>query len=373
MTDLLDDVRRFAETTLRPQAGVFDREQALPRTVVQELANRKLLLASLPEDKGGLGLDPLTYGIVTEILAKACCSTVGLLTVQSSLVGESLHKWGAPALQESWLPRLASGELAAFALSEPEIGSDARGVRTHYRADGDGFRLNGQKKWISFGAIAEAFIVIASSEQAQTAFWVEASTPGLNVSPMNGLLGRRATHLAEIQFEDVYVPATQIIGKQGMGFTYVTNTALDHGRFSVAWSALGIAQAALEAMVRYSRKRHQFDQRLSEFQLVQGMVADATTQVHAARALCERAATHRAQGHADAIIETTLAKQFCARVAMDVAQDAVQIHGGNGCSSDYPVERFFREAKVFDIVEGSAQVLQQVIARFAFRRYQQPG
>jgi alkylation response protein AidB-like acyl-CoA dehydrogenase len=373
MTELIDSVRDFAESTLRSQAGTFDRDQALPRTIIQQLAERKLLLASLPEDKGGLGLDPFTYGMVTEVLAKACCSTVSLLTVQSSLIGESLLKWGSPALQDVWLPRLAAGHLAAFALSEPEIGSNARGVKTHYRADGDGFRLNGQKKWISFGAVADVFLVIASSGEEQTAFWIEATMPGVTVTPMHGLLGRRATHLAEIDFEDVYVPATQIIGKQGTGFTYVTNTALDHGRFSVAWSGLGVAQAALDAMVSYSRQRRQFDQRLSEFQLVQGMIADATVQVHAARALCERAATYRAQGHADAIIETTLAKQFCARVAMDVAQTAVQVHGGNGCSSDYPVERLFREAKVFDIVEGTGQILQQVIARFALRRYKQSG
>lgn len=367
---ILNEVRRFASEEIRPRAKEFDENQALPRDIISKMADRKLLLASLPEEYGGLGLDPVYYGFVTEEIGKACCSTAGLITVQSSLVGETLLKWGSEEIKNKWLSSLASGEtIGAFALSEPDIGSDASEVRTAYRSNRRGFVLTGQKKWISFGDIADIFLVLASCDSNKTVFLVERDFEGVKTSPIKGLLGRRASHVAEIEFNNVYVPEENVIGRPGAGFTYVVGTALDHGRYSIAWSGVAIAQEALEAMVTYSRKRKQFDKRICEFQLVQGMIGDAVTKTHAARALCIRAGELRQQGSSDAIVETTIAKYFTSKVAMEVAADAVQVHGGNGCVNCYPVERLFREAKVLEIIEGTSQIQQQMIARYGLRQY----
>ena len=256
-------------------------------------------------------------------------------------------------------------------MSEPDIGSDASGVRTTYQPNGNGFVLTGQKKWISFGDIADIFLVLATCNGEKTVFLVERDFDGVKTSPIKGLLGRRASHVAEIELNDVFVPEENVIGKPGAGFTYVIGTALDHGRYSIAWSGVAVAQEALEAMVTYSRKRRQFDKRICEFQLVQGIIGDAVTKTHAARALCIRAGELRKQGSSDAIVETSIAKYFASKVAMEVAVDAVQVHGGNGCSNCYPVERLFREAKVLEIIEGTSQIQQQMIAKYGLRQYRQ--
>ena len=367
---IVNEIRRFADEEIRPRAGQFDQNEDLPGDIITMMAEKKLLLASLPEECGGLGLDPVYYGFLTEEIGKACCSTVGLITVQSSLVGETLLKWGSEYLKDKWLPLMASGEkIGAFALSEPNIGSNARDVQTNYEPKGDGFILNGQKKWISFGEIAGVFIVIASCDAERTAFVVEREVDGLRTSPMKGLLARRASHVAEIELNDVYVPKENVIGRPGSGFPYVVGTALDHGRYSIAWSGVAVAQEALDNMVTYSRSRKQFDKKLCEFQLIQGIIADAVTKTHAARALCIRAGELRQQGDSNAITETTIAKYFASKVAMEVTTDAVQVYGGNGCSNSFPVERLFREAKVLEIIEGTSQIQQAMIAKYGLRQY----
>lgn len=368
--NIVNEIRRFADEEIRPRAGQFDQNEELPRDIITRLADKKLLLASLPEEYGGLGLEPVHYGFLIEEIGKACCSTVGLITVQSSLVGEALLKWGSEYLKDKWLPLMASGEkIGAFALSEPNIGSNAKAVQTHYEPKGDGFILNGRKKWTSFGDIAGFFIVIASCDSERTAFIVEREFEGLRTSPMKGLLAHRASHIAEIELNDVYVPKENVIGRPGGGFPYVVGTALDHGRYCVAWSGVAIAQEALDAMVTYSRKRKQFDKKVCEFQLIQGIIADAVTKTHAARALCIRAGELRQKGDSNAITETTIAKYFTSKVAMEVATDAVQVHGGNGCLNSFPVERLFREAKVLEIIEGTSQIQQQLIAKYGLRQY----
>ncbi len=368
--NIVNEVRRFADEEIRPRAGEFDRNEELPRDIITRMAEKKLLLASLPEEYGGLGLDPVHYGFLIEEIGKACCSTVCLITVQCSLVGETLLKWGSQYLKDKWLPVMASGEkIGAFALSEPNIGSDAKAVQTNYVPKGDGFILNGQKKWTSFGDIADFFIIIASCDGERTAFVVEREVDGLSTSPMKGLLARRASHIAEIELNDVYVPKENVIGRPGGGFPYVVGTALDHGRYSIAWSSVAVAQEALDAMVTYARNRKQFDKKICEFQLIQGIIGDAVTKTHAARALCIRAGELRQQGDNNAIMETTIAKYFTSKVAMEVATDAVQVHGGNGCLNSFPVERLFREAKVLEIIEGTSQIQQQLIAKYGLRQY----
>jgi alkylation response protein AidB-like acyl-CoA dehydrogenase len=367
---IVNEAREFAAEVLRPRAGDFDREETLPKDVLDEMAKRKFLLASLPEAYGGLALNPIYYGFFTEEIGKACCSTRGLITVQSSLIGETLLKWGSEEQKTRWLLSVASGEmLGAFALSEPEIGTDARGVQTRYKKDGKDYLLNGRKKWISFGEIAGFFIVIASGESEITAFIVERDRPGISVCPIKGLLGNRAAHLAEIELKDVRVPEDNVIGKPGSGFSFIVGTALDHGRYSIAWAGVAIAQEALDCMATYARKRKQFGRKIGEYQLIQRLICNAVTQTHAARALCVKAGEMRMRGDSQAVSETTIAKYFTSKIAMGIASDAIQVHGGIGCSNRYPVERLFREAKLLEIIEGTSQIQQQIIALYGLRKY----
>ncbi len=367
---IVEQARCFADEYVRPLARTFDEEGRLPKSVIRAMAERHFLLASLPEQYGGLGLDPIQYGLLTEAIGKACCSTVGLITVENSLVGETLLRWGSDGQKDRWLRSMASGEkIGAFALSEPTIGSDANSVKTTYNSRQNGFVLNGRKKWISFGDIADFFIVVAACGDEKTAFIVERDTPGLYTRPIQGMLARRASHIAEVILSEVYVPKSNIIGRLGSGFSYVVGTALDHGRYSVAWASVATAQEAVEAMVTYARNRRQFNKRLCEFQLIQGMIGDAVTKVHAARALCMGAGELRLKNHPEAMVETTMAKYYASRVAAEITQDALQVHGANGCANEYPVERLFREARAFEIIEGTSQIQQQIIAKYGLRRY----
>ena len=368
--NIVIDARRFAEEVIRPLAGEFDREEHYPKEIIDELAKRRFLLASLPKANGGLGLDPLFYGFFTEEIGKACCATRGLITVQSSLIGETLLRWGTKEQKANWLPAVANGQkIGAFALTEPDVGTHAQGIHTTYKRSGKEYVINGRKKWISFAEIADFFIVIASDGSEITAFIIDRYRPGIKTFPQKGLLANRATHIAEIEFNDVRVPQNNVLGKPGGGFAFIASSALDHGRYSIAWAGVAIAQEALDNMVTYARDRKQFGRKIAEFQLIQGMIGNAVTKTHAARALCIKAGEMRTIKDNDAVTETTIAKYFTSQVALGVATDAVQVHGGNGCSNLYPVERLFREAKVLEIIEGTSQIQQQIIARYGLRKY----
>jgi alkylation response protein AidB-like acyl-CoA dehydrogenase len=334
------------------------------------MAEKGYLGATFPKEYGGLALDPEYYGLFTEEIGKACCSTRALFTVHTSLVGETLIKWGTKTQKEKWLPRMASGKsIAAFALSEPEVGSNAKGVQTSFKKEGGNYIINGKKKWITFANIADLFLVFASDDKGVTAFLIERNFGGIKTTPIKGLLASRAAYIAEIELNDVVVPEENIVGKINNGFNYIGNTALDYGRYSIAWGGVAIAQAALEAMVTYSRQRSQFGEKIRSFQLIQGIIGDAVTKVHAARALCLRVAEMRKRNHNDATIETTIAKYFTSKIAMEVTTDAVQVHGGNGCCNRYIVERLFREAKILEIIEGTSQIQQEIIANYGLTRY----
>jgi alkylation response protein AidB-like acyl-CoA dehydrogenase len=367
---ILENAREFAESEIKPVASVLDKTGVLPKELIKKLADKGFLAATFPEKYGGLALDPVYYGLFTEEIGKACCSTRSLITVHTSLVGETLLRWGSESQKELWIPLMVAGKkIGAFALSEPAVGSDAQSVQTSYRKKGNNFLISGKKKWITFGDVADFFIVIASGEKKITAFLIERAFSGVRTKPIEGMLANRASHIAEIEFHEVVVPPENVIGTEGNGFSYVTNTALDHGRYSIAWAGVAVAQAALEAMISYTRERKQFGQKIYRFQLIQGIIGDAVTKIHAARAFCLRAGEMRKAAHKEAITETAMAKYFSSRMAMEVTIDAVQVHGGEGCSSSYPVERLFREAKVLEIIEGTSQIQQQLIAQYSLRKY----
>lgn len=370
---VVEDARRFALQHIRPLAAGIDRQQEMPRQLIAAMAGKGYLGATFPVAYHGMGLDAIAYGLLTEQIGKACASTRSLLTVHTSLVGEAILRHGSAAQRNYWLPAMAAGEkIGAFALSEPGIGSDAAGVRTSYRKKGNAFVLNGSKRWISFAGIADFFIVVARDGADVTAFLVDSESPGVSRIPIEGMLGNRGAHLSDVVFREVEVREENVLGKTGQGFTCIVNTALDHGRYSIAWAGVAIAQEALDAMSGYACIREQFGKRLFRHQSIQAMIADATTSVHAARALCLRAGAMRAERHADAVTETIIAKCHTSRVAMKAALDAVQIHGANGCWDGYPVERLFREAKILEIIEGTTQIHQEAITHYSIRQYGMP-
>jgi alkylation response protein AidB-like acyl-CoA dehydrogenase len=367
---IVDEAADFARTVLKPRAGSSDASGVFPRDVLAQMAERGYLGATLPREHGGLGLDPVAYGLLVAAVEKGDSSASRLLTAHVALVGETILKCGSETQIRRWLPRLARGQtLGAFCLTEPEHGSDAAGIQTAYTVHGDAFRLNGRKRWITFSGIADLLLVMARSGEAVSAFLVERDAGGLSFEPQRGLMAGRACHIGEVVLNDVVVGQESLLGQAGQGFSYVANTALDQGRYSIAWGGVGLAEAALDAMVAYARNRKQFGESIATFQLVREMIAEAVARLYAAKSLCCRAGEMRRSGSPEAIIETTIAKHFSAGAAFKTACDAVQVHGGNGISGEYPVERYMREAKVLEIIEGTSQIQQIVISMHGLRRY----
>ncbi|WP_156753359.1 acyl-CoA dehydrogenase family protein [Actinokineospora pegani] len=368
--EVLDWARAFAEEELAPSAGEFDRTGQLPGSVIRQLADAGVLGAVVPPRWGGAGMDALDYGELTEVVGKACSSTRALLTVHTSLVCETLVERASDRIKDKYLPDLASGRrIGCFALSEADAGSDAASVTTSYTRQRDGFVLNGRKKWISFAGIADLFLVFATDNGVLSAFLVDRDTPGVRTAPMTGFLGNRATHIAEVVLTDVAVPEENLVGRIGAGFGFIANTALFHGRYSIAWAGVAIAQAALEEMCTYATRREQFGVQIGAHQLVQKMVADAVTNVDAARELCRQAGRARAERSVEAVMRTNIAKYFSSTIAQQVTSDAVQVLGGNGCWDQYPAERLFREAKILEIIEGTSQLQQVMIADHGYKTF----
>lgn len=367
---ILYGFEKFVTDEVRPYVNQFEQNQGVPDSLINNIAANKYLAAPVPVEKGGLGLDAIHYGLFTEIIGKACIATRSLITVHTSLVLQTLMRWGNKYQKSEWLPRLINGQaIAAFGLSEPETGSDAKDIKTTWQEIEKGYLINGVKKWITFGDKADVFIIIAANHGKSTAFLVERSTNGFETRRIPGMIAGRATYLAEVYLNNVIVTKENVIGPIHQGFEYIVSTALDYGRYSIAWAGVAIAQEALEAMISYAKTRIQFGKPLRDFQLIRGMIADAAAKVRSARSFCLQAAKLREQKSEDAIIETAMAKYFSSKVAVEVTNDALQIHGANGFSDAYPVERLYREAKVLEVIEGSSQMQQEIIASHVLAQY----
>ncbi|MEH2170915.1 MAG: acyl-CoA dehydrogenase family protein [Nostoc sp.] len=363
------EFKAFVNKEICPDAGEWDRKEFTPPELVKKIAERGFLGAILPQEYGGQGMDMITYGILNEEIGRGCSSVRSLLTVHN-MVSHALCKWGNKSQKQYWLPKFASGEIiAAFALSEPNVGSDAKSVETRATLAGDAYVLNGQKRWITYGQIADVFLVFAKCEGKPTAFLVAKNTPGFSVKAMSGILGVRASMSAELQFNNCQIPQENLVGKLGFGFSYIASTALDYGRYSVASGCVGIAQACLEACIKYTNERKQFGVYLKEHQLIRQMITQMITNVKAARLLCYQAGYLKDINDPNSITETSIAKYFASTVATKIANDAVQIHGGNGCSSEYPVERYLRDSKIMEIIEGSTQIQEITIAESGHQDY----
>jgi alkylation response protein AidB-like acyl-CoA dehydrogenase len=369
--ELIKTARHFAENVLAHSALETDKAEGLSKELVNEMGALGLLGAILPEAFGGSGVDAVAYGEITRHIGKACSAARTLMTVHTSLVGETLVRFGTPQQKDYWLTEIAKGsKIACFALSEPNVGSDAKHIQTQYeKTDNNSYIINGQKKWISFAGIADVFLVFANCNGESSAFVVERDMPGVHIERLTGLLAGRGTHLAEITLTNVEVPRVNLVGRESAGFSFIANTALFYGRYSIAWAGLSLIEAALEAMVNYANQREQGGCLLSQHQLIQSLIADATVAFYASDALCKKIANARIENHPHVIEETNITKLYTSQQAMKVCTDAVQLFGANGFSENYPVERLFREAKVLEIIEGSTQIQKQLISNFSIARF----
>lgn len=356
--------RAFVDKEIFPYADEFDRQQSIPLTLIEKIGKEGYLGLNLPARNSGSGKDMITLGLLHEEVGRACSSVRSLLTVHG-MVAQSILRWGDQLLKERWLSRLATGEIiGAYGLTEPNVGSDAQSVESQAMAFREFYVLNGQKKWISFGQIADLFLIFARCEGKPTAFLVERDTPGFSIKPISGMLGTRASMLAELHFNDCRVPKENVVGREGFGFSHILPMTLDFGRYSVAWGCVGIAQACLDACVRYTGERKQFGAYLKDHQLIRQMITDMITNIKAARLLCYQAGYYKDAGDPRTLTETLIAKYFASTMVTRVANNAVQIHGAHGCSSEYSVQRYLRDAKVMEIIEGSTQLLEVSIAQY---------
>lgn len=358
--------RHFAQAEVAPLAHQIDETELFPFKLVQQMAERGFLGTLIPEAYAGSPIDMISFGLLNEELGNACSSTRSLITVHS-MVSFAIRRWAGTAQQEKWLPLLATGEkVGAFALSEPNIGSNAGYIETTAVSHGDVVVLNGRKKWITFGQIADIFLLFARQDGKAIALLVDKETPGLTIHPIQGMLGTRGTMLAELELNDCHIPTENMLAGVGFGIMAVAMSALDIGRYSVAWGSVGIGQACLDASLAYTQTREQFGEPLNKFQLIQQIITNMVTHIKAARLLCLQSGYALEQQAANATNDILIAKYFASKTVMEIASDAVQVHGANGCSSEYPVQRFLRDAKVMEIIEGSNQMQQIMIAKNAY-------
>lgn len=360
--------RAFAAAALAPWAERIDRDETTPALVITAVRTSPYLGAALPETWGGGGFDPVSHGLVTEEIGAVCSSVRSLLTVHN-MSTQAIVRFGTPEQHARWLPDLCAGRtIIAFALSEPEVGSAAHTIETQAAACAGDYVLSGTKKWVTYGLIADLFLVFARCEGKPIAIVVDRGSDGLDVEPVSGVLGTRGSMVAQLRFNRVRVAKDRQIGATGMGISFVAHGALDHGRFSVAWGSAGIIRACLDACLGYAAQRRQGDGRLRDYQLIRRQLTDMLVAQTAARALCYRSACLREQGDPRAVMETSLAKYHASAAAIRVANDAVHLHGANGCSADYPVGRYLRDATVMGIVEGTHEIHQVALADYAFQR-----
>jgi alkylation response protein AidB-like acyl-CoA dehydrogenase len=363
-----DSAKKFAEEEIKKNVKERDQKSLFPKEIIKELGELGYLGMLIPEEEGGSGFDSVSYSLVMEEFSKVDASVGVICSVTNSLAAYSLYKFGTKKQKEKYLRPLAEGQyLGAFALTEANAGSDAASLKCSAKEDGDDFILNGEKMWITSAQNADVFIVFARTEpeikgaKGVTAFILEKELEGFSVDKKEDKMGLRGSHTCPISFTNVKISKENILGERGKGFS-VAMSLLDGGRIGIASQALGIAQASLESSIKYAKEREQFGTEIASFQAIQFKIAKMATKIQAARLLTHKAATLRDSGQNVGSI-ASMAKFMASETAVWCAEQAIQIHGGYGYTKEYDVERYFRDAKVTEIYEGTSQVQQIVIAR----------
>jgi alkylation response protein AidB-like acyl-CoA dehydrogenase len=365
--------RDFAQKEIEPIAAEIDVEGRFPTETVKKLGELGFMGIEIPEDYGGTEMDCLSYVLAVIEVSKACASHGGIMSVNNSLVCYGLYRFGTEKQREAFLIPLASGEkLGAYSLTEPQAGSDPASLRctAEYDPETDEYVINGLKAWVTSGPNADYIVLFAVTDKTAgyrgvSAFVVDTELPGFSPGKVEPKLGIRASHTSELVFENYRLPAWHRLGEEGMGFK-IAMAILDAGRIGIAAQAVGISEAAYVTARDYAKEREQFGRRIADFQAIQWMLADMKTRIEAARLLTFQAAQAKDEAKGTETrfsLEAAMAKLYASETAMWVTTKAVQILGGNGYSKEYPVERYFRDAKITEIYEGTSEIQRLVIAR----------
>ena len=355
-------VRRWVEDVVVPRAIDNDRAERFPSEALAGLRETGWIGLTIPEEYGGSGADPLSYALLVEELGRGDANVRSIVSVHLALVAGSVARWGTPEQQARWLPVMATGEcLGCFCLTEPDHGSDPSSLESTARRDGDDWVIDGRKMFITNGGIAGIGLVMARAAGGVSAFLVPTDTPGWSAKPVHGKLGIRSCDTAEVTLDGVRVGPEALLGQEGGGMK-VALSALDDGRFSLAASCTGLAQACLDAMTAYAKQRHQFGRPIASFQLIQELIADTAVDVAAARLLTWRIAEKKAAGERHTL-ESSMAKLFASEAAVRAANAAVQVHGGYGYVDEFPVGKYLRDARVTTLYEGTSQIQKLLIGR----------
>lgn len=368
-------VRDFARKELAAVADISSRDGVFRDDIIKGLSALGLMGVTVPEEYGGVNFGTFCLAVALEEISRVCPSTAVAVSVHNSLANHIVLKYGSAELKAKYLPRMASGEaIGVYALTEPDAGSDVSAIRMSAVRQGHEYILNGSKIFISTGDKAGVVIVIARTDPGNrtkglTAFLVEPEFPGFSIGKVEHKMGLKASTTVELVFEDCRVPESNVLGEEGMGMQIALGS-LDGGRIGIASQALGIAQTALDEAVLFGRERMQFGKRLVDFQMTQAKIADMATNVDAARLLVYRAARMRDSGE-NCSKEASMAKLFASRIANAAVYDSMQIHGGVGYTEEFRIERFFRDARVTEIYEGTSEIQRIVIARKVLEEYEQ--
>ena len=358
--------RDFAEKRVKPQVMDMDRAGKLPRELIDELFTLGVMGIEIPQSYGGAGSNFLMSILAIEELARVDPAVAVCVDVQNTLVNNALLRWLTPEQQARFLPRLARDTVGAYALSEPDSGSDAFGMATQAKLDGDSFVLNGRKMWITNGAEAGVYLLFANADPSKgykgiTGFIVERDFPGFSVGKKEDKLGIRASSTCELILEDVRVPRANVVSEVGQGYKVAIET-LDEGRIGIGAQMVGLAQGAFEAALEYSKERKQFGKAIAEFQAVQFQIAEMAIDIEAARLMVYNTARMKEAGQSF-VRQAAMTKYFCSQVGERVASQALEIFGGVGFTKDFPAEKFYRDAKIGKIYEGTSNIQLQTVAR----------
>lgn len=365
---LQETIRKFADEEMAPVASEYDKKGEFPRDIFNKLAGLGFIGTPIPEEYGGAGFDYISHAIVAEEIGRVDSSLRGTYSVQVSLVELPIYKFASEEQKQKYLPRLTSGEwIGCYGLTEPDAGSDPASMRSTAVEDGDHYILNGQKTWITNAGIADMAIVYAKTDpeagaRGITAFLVERDFEGFSTKDLHDKLGLRASNTGEIYLENCRVPKENVMGELNKGFKLALGT-LDFGRFTVAAGCVGSAQGCIDICKEYAKERIQFGKPIGSFQLVQQMIADMVVECEAGRLLVYRAGDLKNKDVRNTR-ETSIAKYYCSEMVNRVAYKAVQIHGGYGFSGEYDVERFYRDARINTLYEGTSQIQQLIIGAF---------
>ena len=354
----------FVSLHVEPFAEEWDREQQIPRRVISLLGKAGYLGVSLPREYAGQGWNTVMFGLVNEAVGRGSSALTGVITCQA-MVSAALLKWGTPEQKARWIPSLAKGEtIGSFALTEPGAGSDTQALVTAFAPTSNGeLILNGHKKWISCAQFADLFLVFGLLQQRPVACLVSRGSPGFSIEPVRELMGFRAAGLAELRFENVRVPAANMIGRPGFALSHVAAVGLHHGRISTACSGAGLLRGCLEESVSYAATRAIASQTVGDLGMIRSLITRMGTDSEAARLMCMSACQSEDERCPDALERTLMAKYFTSRAAVRAASDAVQIRGASGCHGSSPVSRFYRDAKIFEIIEGTTQIHEEILGK----------